>query len=110
MSYSGGYSVVLSKRAARLIIFDNFSTYKLLLGTYTFIDFHKIFYLHKLFIPFEGTFWFFCADALVCAGVLNFSYPNSIWFLDICKLQMVHSGPKYLYLAMKASYHMLIGF
>ena len=53
------YSVVLNKRAARLFIFDNFPSYTLLLGTYTFINFHKIFYLHKLFIPFKGIFCFF---------------------------------------------------
>ena len=42
----------------------------------------------------------FCAVALGCAGALNMSFPKSIWFLALCS----HSGPKYLYLAMKTSY------
>ena len=42
----------------------------------------------------------FCAGALGCAGALNISFPKSIWFLALCS----HSGPKYLYLAMKTSY------
>ena len=92
--------MVLNKRAARLFIFDNFSYLHLLLSTYTFINFHKIFYLHKLFILFKGIFWFFFAGALGCAGALNISFPKSIWFLALCS----HSGPKYLYLAMKTSY------
>ena len=40
------YSMVLNKHAARLLIFENFPTYTHSLGTYTFINFHKFFYLH----------------------------------------------------------------
>ena len=40
------------------------------LGTYTFINFHKIFYLHNLFIPSKGLFWL---DVLVHQVVLGLS-------------------------------------
>ena len=50
------YSVILNKRAARLFILRNFPTYTLLLGTYMFINFHKIFCPHAHYIGLKGGF------------------------------------------------------
>ena len=53
------YSLVLNKCAVRLLIFEKFSYLQaLIIGAYTFITFHEISYLHKLYIDLKGRFQF----------------------------------------------------
>jgi len=78
----------------------NFPTYMDLLGTYTFINFHKIFCLLKHKIGLNGRFRFFGLEHRIMLGHTCLLFPNSNWFAT----NYTHFGPKSLFLCTKYSY------